>query len=377
MTDAAAVPESPSAAAPERRPRTAERNPLRVSVVICCHNSSARLEPTLKHLAAQTGLSRDRWEVLLVDNASSDPTVAKALRFWQDLGAPADFRIVAEPRLGLIHARIAGISRARHEILSFVDDDNWVCPDWCATLLDLMTAFPDLGVIGGRGEAAFALGQTVPEWFAALGHGYAVGPQAARSGRIEAPLARFYGAGLTVRRSALQALFASGFSPLCTGRTGTRLAAGEDTELCYALAMKGWRFWYEDNLRFSHFIPPARLEEPYARRMFHGLGFTSAIEDYYFRAAPGAAPRTFVARAKRLDPVRRANAVRNLMRHRLRALRSPAESPARAQARIEASFFEGRLEGLRDCRRNSRAILAHIARWAHRAADANAGARAP
>jgi hypothetical protein len=111
--------------------------------------------------------------------------------------------------------------------------------------------------------------------------------------------------------------------------------------------------------------------------MFHGLGFTSAIEDYYFRAAPGAAPRGLVARAKRLDSVRHANAIRNLMRHRLRALRSAAESPARAQARIAASFFEGRLEGLRDCRRNSRGILAHIAGWAHRGPDANAGRRTP
>ena len=363
---------SPAAAA-EIDPAEPEpgRARLRVSVIICCHNSASRLDPTLKHLAAQDGTAAGQWEVVLVDNGSTDGTAARAKALWQANGAPAELRIVSEPKLGLIHARRAGIANSRHEILTFVDDDNWVCPRWCATVLALMEVHPEVGVIGGHGEAAFEPGQTVPGWFVAIRHGYATGRQAARSGMIDAAMTRFYGAGLTIRRVALDRLLRIGFSPLCTGRIGARLTAGDDSELCYALALQGWRFWYEDSLRFAHFIPPSRLSVSYARNLFRGLGVTSAIEDYYFRMAPRRWPHDPVARLKRFEILRFANVLLNLLRHTLRALRSVSGSSARTQAEIEASFFAGRLAGMVDCRRNRRSIVAHIAAWANRVSAAD------
>lgn len=338
--------------------------PLCLSIILCCHNSARRLQPTLQHLLAQTGLAGDRWEVVVVDNASSDETAAAAQAIWRDGGAPAILRVIPEPKLGLMHARSAGIAAARYEILSFVDDDNWVCPSWCLKILELMTTFPDLGVIGARSEAAFEPGQQVPPWFPALQHGYAVGPQGTRSGWVDALLPRFYGAGLTIRRTALQALYQRGFAALLTGRSGDRLSAGEDTELCYALGFAGWRFWYEDSLRLAHFMPPGRLTESYAERLFHGLGFCSAVEDFYLERAPRQRSFNLGASLRRSRLFRHGNAIRNLLRHRLKASFAPKDSPLRSLAQIEASFFQGRLEGMRDSRRNRTAFAEQIARWA-------------
>ena len=59
----------------------AER-PVGVSVVICCHNSTERLSPTLAHLAAQQVPDGVDWEVLLIDNMSTDGTADMARSLW-------------------------------------------------------------------------------------------------------------------------------------------------------------------------------------------------------------------------------------------------------------------------------------------------------
>src|SRR5262249_17511403 len=99
-----------------------------VSVILCCHNSVTRLKPTLAHLAGQSGIGEREWEIVLVDNASTDQTASHAQSLWQSFGAPSELRVVSEPNLGLIHARVTGISSAGYEILTFVDDDNWISP---------------------------------------------------------------------------------------------------------------------------------------------------------------------------------------------------------------------------------------------------------
>ena len=330
-----------------------------ISVVLCCHNARTRLEPTLTHLLAQSGMTDERWEVIVVDNASTDGTGEFAKAVWQAGGAVTELRVLREEKLGVVNARITGIMAARHEILSFVDDDNWVAPTWCRTILDLMAARPGIGVIGGRSTAVPEPGASLPPWFAGLAHGYAVGPQAARTGWVEKALPQFYGAGLTARSEALKALVRRGFSTMLTGRFGRRLTAGEDSELCYALGLGGLRFWYEDSLRFAHFMPRQRLTEDYARRLFRGLGVASGFEDLYHRQAAGR-----VTGIKHLAPFRYANAVRLLLRHGIRSLSPMRDAGARSQARIEISFFLGRLEGIRASERQRRQFIDHIARWA-------------
>ncbi|PYU17577.1 MAG: hypothetical protein DMG32_27740 [Acidobacteria bacterium] len=75
-----------------------------LSVILCCHNSASRLPATLGHLTGQRSGGRFPWEVILVDNASSDATGRLAQELWpQD--APAPLRVVHEARLGLAYAR--------------------------------------------------------------------------------------------------------------------------------------------------------------------------------------------------------------------------------------------------------------------------------
>jgi glycosyltransferase involved in cell wall biosynthesis len=77
------------------------------------------LPTTLSHLKVQE-LARVPWELLIIDNVSTDGTAEVARSCWQN--APAPFRVVRESRLGVRYARERGLSEARHTFLGFVDD---------------------------------------------------------------------------------------------------------------------------------------------------------------------------------------------------------------------------------------------------------------
>ncbi len=54
-----------------------------VSVIICCYNSSSRIIPTLQNLVKQRVPNHIPWEVIVVNNASTDNTGEVAKETWQ------------------------------------------------------------------------------------------------------------------------------------------------------------------------------------------------------------------------------------------------------------------------------------------------------
>lgn len=252
-----------------------------VSFIVCSFNGAQRVPSVLEHLAQQRMVDGAPFEVVLVDNASTDHTALVAEQCWRSSACPAPIKIVHEPQAGLSFARAAGIKAAAYEVLCFIDDDNLVSSDWCCRVLEKMRADPGLGAIGARGVPEFAGGVAPPSWFPRHQAAYAVGPQHYRN----LPLRRFYGAGLTIRKAALDGLDARGFSPILSGRAGTAMGAGDDTELCYALGMAGWRLDYDPDLLFKHVIPAKRLEKRYLLALYRGFGRSSATLDMYLLIA--------------------------------------------------------------------------------------------
>ncbi len=241
-----------------------------ISVVLCCHNSVPRLPQTLAHLAAVQVPAGMAWEVLVVDNASTDDTAACARELWAQAGAPTPLQVLSEPRLGLNHARWTAIRAARHDVVTFVDDDNWVDDQWLCVLESLFAVHPKVGAVGGLAEPAFET--QAPEWFASVQQCYACGSQADAAGPVSPERGYLHGAGLSLRRAALLELAARGFAPRLVGRSGGNLAGGEDTELCHALLAAGWTLWYEPALRLRHYMPAGRLTLDYARRLSFEMG---------------------------------------------------------------------------------------------------------
>jgi hypothetical protein len=160
---------------------------------------------------------------------------------------------------------------------------------------------------------------------------------------------------MSIRRSAFLALQTIGFQPLLVGRSGARLAAGEDSELSYALIMLGWKAWYAEELRLQHYMPPRRLTDSYATELFAGLGYSTAIEDLYLREV--RLPSRLAA-LKSWPPTRWFIAFCKWQRHEICARLSLAQA---RQARIEASFFRGLLQGLWERGRLAGAVSERVA----------------
>lgn len=249
-----------------------------VSVVICCHNSRARLPATLSHLARQQVRLGLRWEVLVIDNASTDDTTAVAIDCWKGV-RDAPMRVVHEPVPGLTAARFRGLHEARYELISFIDDDNWVAEDWVTLVDDIMSAHPEAGACGGYNSPVFE-GER-PAWFSSFQHRFAVGPQASEAGDITDDEGVLWGAGLTIRRSVLLRLVTAGFEPLASDRSGAQLSGGGDYEICLALRLAGYRLFYDPRLRIQHYLPAGRLSWRYLRRMARENGASKVHRDAY------------------------------------------------------------------------------------------------
>jgi GT2 family glycosyltransferase len=251
-----------------------------ISVVICTHNPREDyLERVLGALCAQT-LPKERWELLLIDNASREALAGKVNLSWHTKA-----RHVPEDELGLNAARRRGISEASGSIIVFVDDDNLLAPNYLESVDCLMRDRVDVGAIGGAIVACPECNP--PQWFRVFQYAYACGPQAERSGDITETRGFLYGAGLVVRTSACRAVFQAGFDFCGSDRRGNNLSSGGDTELCLALRLAGWRLYYEEQLQTVHLMPKDRLNWLYLRRLYRGFGRSDTVTmPYRLRLEP-------------------------------------------------------------------------------------------
>jgi glycosyltransferase involved in cell wall biosynthesis len=117
-----------------------------VSIIIATQNRCDQLD---RCLAAVQGISSERdWELVIVDNGSTDGTSTVIQKFAAR--APMPVRYVFEPQSGLGNAHNAGIRVARGKILAFTDDDCYPAADFVSQVYASFESDPLLGYIGGR-----------------------------------------------------------------------------------------------------------------------------------------------------------------------------------------------------------------------------------
>ncbi|CAH0294998.1 glycosyltransferase [Roseomonas sp. CECT 9278] len=101
-----------------------------VSVVISCKNRAAMLWDCFRGLGAQT-LPRDRFEVVLMDNVSTDDLAAVADRARREFGLTVTCTRMETDR-GPAPARNRGVEIARAPVIAFTDSDCRPEPGWLA-----------------------------------------------------------------------------------------------------------------------------------------------------------------------------------------------------------------------------------------------------
>lgn len=247
-----------------------------ISVILCCYNGRERLRPTLEHLAKQKVATTVQWELIFVDNASTDGSADYAQALWKESCAKVLIRIVTVKQPGLIFARKAGVMQSNGKYIIFCDDDNWLQEDYLQIVYDLFTSNSTYGAVGGKGIGVADV--PLPEQWAQWDGDYACGEIAPHSCICD-DIRTLFGAGLAIRRELLLRAFAT---PLVSvGRDGDKLTGGDDQELCYRVMLQGYHLCYDERLVFQHYMPVGRLNEAYHTKMIEGfLAMVPMFEKY-------------------------------------------------------------------------------------------------
>jgi glycosyltransferase involved in cell wall biosynthesis len=224
------------------------------------------MQRVLAALRAQI-LSLEKWELLLVDNGSTN-----LLSVTWDLSWHPSARHVREDEQGLSFARRRGVCEAKGEVVVFVDDDNVLGPDYLSQVEAIMQD-TSIGAAGGAAVPVFEENVSPPAHFytyaGCFACGVQCGPDGISSGLVDLTGSDvLFGAGLVVRRPDMLDLLELPHYPLLSDRKGKSLSCGGDHEICHLIALKGRRLVYSGNLKLQHLISESRLSPSYIQRFF-------------------------------------------------------------------------------------------------------------
>jgi glycosyltransferase involved in cell wall biosynthesis len=241
-----------------------------ITAVVCTHNRARALTGTLHSLCCQT-LEPELFEILVVDNASTDHTPEVVEKF-RNQGTGISIQWIEEPRLGLGYARNAGWHNAAGNIVAYIDDDAEADAGWLEALLTIMLSNHDIWVAGGKvlpiwdGER--------PSWLKDdLLNAISLLDRSEQMGIIEWP-ERLIGTNIAFRRKVFEEV--GGFDPRL-GRQGNRLASEEETDMQQRVHRVGGKVFYIPSAVVYHHVFPERLTKRYFYSRSFGTGQSRAV----------------------------------------------------------------------------------------------------
>jgi glycosyltransferase involved in cell wall biosynthesis len=229
---------------------------IKVTVAIPTYNRADFLRQTLAGITQQQ-FPREHFEVLVIDNNSTDHTRAVVAEFAGAHPAP---RYLRETQQGLDYARNRAIAEARGEIIIFGDDDILVRPDWLAQMAVPLIADASsqrIGAVGGEVIPVFpdGLPEWVREWHAPLAFRADTGPLDPR----HCPM----GANMAFPAWVFEKL---GRFHTALDRAAGNYFSGGDSEMIRRVRAAGLEVWFAPAAAVQHQMPASRTTFRYARR---------------------------------------------------------------------------------------------------------------
>ena len=269
------------------------------------------------------------WELLVVDNGSSDDTRQVIQSFADQLPV----RAISQPIPGLSNARNAGVRESRGDFVLWTDDDVLVEEMWLRNWFRAFREYPDTIVFGGRSIPVYE--EPVQGWFKAqedeLRYLLAIRYAPDKSEIIEPELP--FGLNYAVRGIEQRGNF---YDPELGVAPGRR-RGGEEVDVIRRLLRTGGRgSWVWDAVVY-HLISPERQTEDYIRNYYTSAGYYNPLKGYKLgrflsRSGLYVAMRTFLRESVSYEILKRkdrATAVPALV------LRSRAECSLRHYLGLE------------------------------------------
>ena len=251
-----------------------------VTVILCTYNRAELLGGALHSLTNLRTDDQFSYEVLVVDNASTDNTQHVVSELANRYETP--IRIVRETKPGLSAARNCGIREAQGHWLAFFDDDELADLDWLFELRALARE-KQSRVVGGSVRLVLTEDQQ-QELSPCLERLLAPG------GRQQAvcqftPKNALNGGNAMIHRDVFQEVGA--YDEDWT-------EGGEDTDWFWRLHTADIEAWYTPHAIVRHLVPSYRLSPSYLRWVSLRQGWSTARQDGDRRGTAGAALRALL-----------------------------------------------------------------------------------
>ena len=209
---------------------------MTISLLVCTRNRATRLPSFLERISLLQE-PPGGWELILVDNGSTDETAARIEAFAAGVSFPV--RYVRAPVPGLGRARNVGLAHAQGRIIAFTDDDCYPRPDYLRVLVEIFEEHR-VGFIGGRVVLHDPTDARV--CVKDVEHASEIAPH------TFVPTGAIHGANMAVLRELVESI--GGFDPRLGA--GTPCVAGEDIEYVARAAWAGWAGRYDPRAVVAH-----------------------------------------------------------------------------------------------------------------------------
>ncbi|MCP4937422.1 MAG: glycosyltransferase family 2 protein [bacterium] len=259
---------------------------IRISAVICTSNRSAVLPSAIDSLLRQE-ISNVAYEILVVDNASTDET-ANVVQQYLEHNRAVSIRYLFEPLTGLSRARNLAVAESQGDIIAFLDDDAIADHHWLAALLDVYDTNPAAWAVGGKVKPVWEAPR--PIWMtddivahlAILDLGDELLPVS--------PPRYLVGANCSFRRQVFKEV---GLFETNLGRYGTQLLDGEEAELLARIREHGGLVLYAPHVIVGHRIQADRTIRRYFINYAYQAGRSRARRAWLYREPDVGLPRQF------------------------------------------------------------------------------------
>ena len=247
---------------------------MNISIIIPTRNRSSLLERTLASMSKQT-ISEESFEVIIVDNGSSDNTKDISLSFG---GEFANFQYIYEREPGLHVGRHAGLKAAKGEILIYADDDIEALPTWIEAINDSFRD-PQVALVGGNNFPKYE--SKPPEWVNDLWRTTPWGKVNAIYSILdfgkeckEIPANYVWGCNFAILKSVL--LEEGGFHPDAMPDGLLKYRGDGEAAVWQAVSKKGYKTQFNPKASVNHLVSTSRMRIEYLYRRGYIQGISSS-----------------------------------------------------------------------------------------------------
>ncbi|MDF1672087.1 MAG: glycosyltransferase [Vicingaceae bacterium] len=242
-----------------------------ISIIVCTYNRDKYL-PKMLESAAKQKSAKEAFELILVNNKSTDSTEKICSEFGEN-NNHINYRYFLETQQGLSFARNRGVAEAKGKYIVFIDDDAFLDENYVKELTQYLSSTTEQ-YIGFGGKILPFLECELPKWMskflASLMSIIDMGTEITKFQGTKYPI----GANMGFSKAVFDEI--GGFNTEL-GRIGKSMLGGEEKDFFFRVKNLNAPIYYFPKMLVHHVIPKERLTEEFVKKAANGIGVSEKL----------------------------------------------------------------------------------------------------